>query len=80
MSWFGQEVFGPQGVWVGGFFAVAYVYKIMVNPVPSVQFRMHHFKGVPTPPPSSSPATNENVIDVEYRHIKSNGVLSGNKE
>jgi hypothetical protein len=72
MSWFGQQVFGPAGVWIGGFFALAYVYKAMKSPVPSVQFRVQHFSSTKKRPVRPErPIDEENVIDVEYRHIDS---------
>ncbi len=74
ISWFGQQVFGPRGVWVGGFFAILYVYKMLTRPVPSVQFQMktfastNGFKSYRNPTPAN-PA-NENVIEAQYTHIE----------
>jgi len=79
MSWFGEQVFGPSGVWVGGTFAIIYTYKMLTKPVPSVQFQVKHFTSnrkntwspTGTTQKKASDITDENVIEAQYSHIES---------
>jgi hypothetical protein len=80
MSWIGQQIFGPIGVWIGVWFAILYCFKAITRPVPSVQLKVQHFANAYRPRPShgpkgstfsqkTTPGNATDVIDVEYKHI-----------